>query len=154
MHRHHTFVVAALLCAALPLAAAPGDQPVKPLPPSALAPAKTDIQTKSATLPARGLFDGDKLTPAAQQRLADLIVDALGLQVDVALIVPTGPWKTDGAAGPNDERALTPARLEAVKRFLTQRGLNPKHIYVESRLDEKVSEPRLEVQIAGRPAVD
>jgi OOP family OmpA-OmpF porin len=70
----------------------------------------------------------------------------------VALIVPTGPWNLDG--GGSDERNLTPARLEAVKRFLTQRGVAPHRIYVESRIDAKLKEPRLDVQIVGRPSVE
>ena len=151
MKRHHTLVIAALLAAAGAAPAAPGDQPVKPLPPNAAAP-KTDVQTKTTSLPARGLFEGDKLSASAQRRLTELIIDAISLQVDVALVVPTGPWKTEGTGA--DERDLTPARLAAVKRFLTQRGVDPKHIFVESRIDEKVSEPRLDIQIAGKPAND
>lgn len=108
----------------------------------------TAIQTQTTTLPAHGLFEGDRLSAAARQKLADLIVNALGLQVEVALVVPTGPWRIDGSG--KDERDLTPARLEAVKRFLADRGVDPKKIYVESRVDDKLKEPRLDVQILGR----
>ncbi len=109
---------------------------------------KSDVQTQTTSLPAHGLFEGDRLSAAARQKLADLIVNAIGLQVEVALVVPTGPWKIDGSG--RDERDLTPARLEAVKRFLTERGVDPKRIYVESRVDDKLKEPRLDVQILGR----
>jgi OOP family OmpA-OmpF porin len=68
--------------------------------------------------------------------------------------VPTGPWKIDETGTATDERALTPARLEAVKRFLTERGIDAKKIYVESRIDEKLKEPRLDVQIVSRPGTD
>src|SRR6185436_13638150 len=85
-------LLAAVALAPIPMAASAqartGDQPVRPLP-AAPAP-KTDAQTKSASLPARGLFDGDKLSPLARQKLTDLVIDAIGLQVDVALVVPTG----------------------------------------------------------------
>jgi OOP family OmpA-OmpF porin len=130
--------------------AAGGDVPVKPLQP---APAASSAFTpRIRSLPAKGLFQGDQLTESARQRLTELILDAIGLQVDVALIVPTGPWNLDGSG--NDERNLTPARLEAVKRFLTQRGVAPHRIYVESRIDAKLKEPRLDVQIVGRPSVE
>ena len=66
--------------------------------------------------------------------------------------MPTGPWNLDGSG--KDERDLTAARLEAVKRFLHDRGVDPKRIYVESRIDEKIREPRLDLQILGRPAND
>jgi OOP family OmpA-OmpF porin len=143
----------ALMLAAAALHAAPGDQPVKPLPPAATD-AKTVTKTQTLSVPARGLFQGDRLTESAQLRLAELIVNAVGLQVDVALLVPVGPWKIDPGSSATDENALTPARLQAVKRYLTERGIDPKHIYVESRVDEKLKEPRLDVQIAGRPSAD
>ena len=75
-----------------------------------------------------------------------------GLQVEVALVVPTGPWHVD--VGGEGERDLTPARLAAVRKFLSDRGIDPKRIFVESRIDAKVSEPRLDVQLAGQQAND
>ena len=147
-----TLVATGLMLAAAALRAAPGDQPVKPLPPAAEA--KTEIRTQTRSLPARGLFQGDRLTESARRQLADLIVDAIGLEVEVALLVPTGPWKIDESSAGNDERTLTSARLEAVKLFLTERGIDAKKIYVESRTDEKLKEPRLDVQIMGRPATN
>lgn len=131
-------------------APARGDLPVPPLPPQG--PVKTDTVTRQASLPARGLFDGDKLTKEAEERLTLLIIDAVGRQVEVALLMPTGPWRTDGSG--RDERDLTPARIEAVRAFLALRGLDPKRIFVESRIDEKLREPRLDVQIIDRPAND
>lgn len=115
---------------------------------AAAVPAFAQPQTQTTSIPARGLFEGDRLSAAARQKLAELIVNAIGLQVEVALLVPTGPWNLDGSG--KDERDLTPARLEAVKRFLTERGVDPKKIYVESRVNEKITEPRLDVQIVGR----
>ena len=147
-----TLVATALMLAAAALQAAPGDQPVKPLPPAAET--KTVIKTQTRSLPARGLFQGDRLTESARMQLSDLIVDAVGQEVEVALLVPTGPWKIDETGTISDERTLTPARLEAVKRFLTERGVDAKKIYVESRTDEKIKEPRLDVQIVSRPAAD
>lgn len=151
-------VLAGLMAAAQAQGTAPagtaparGDQPVRPLPPQQ-APAKTELVTRSASLPARGLFDGDKLTPQARERLTELVIDAIGRHVEVALLMPTGPWRTDGSG--RDERDLTPARIEAVRAFLALRGLDPKRIFVESRIDDKLREPRLDVQIIDRPAGD
>lgn len=132
--------------AALP---APGDQPVPPLAPSAQ---KTEMRTRTASLPARGLFEGDRLSAAGRQQLADLVREARELQVEVVLLVPTGPWRIDDKAA--DERTLTGARLEAVKRFVAERGVDASRIYVESRIDQKLAEPRLDVQVLGHDASD
>jgi OOP family OmpA-OmpF porin len=144
---------AALFAATLSLAsaspfAAPGDQPVTPLPAAQQADSK--VNTRTASLPARGLFVGDQLSESAKSRLVDLIINALGLEVQVALLVPTGPWTIDG--GGHTDRDLTAARLQAVRKFLTDRGVEPKKIFVESRTDAKIAEPRLDIQLVGQPA--
>lgn len=144
------YAVAALLaCGAL--AAAPGDQAVKPLPPATKI-ADDPERVRSATLPARGLFIGDQLSESARARLTELIVAANDLNVEVALVMPSGPWQIDGSGA--GERDLTPARLQSVRRFLTERGVDPKRIFVESRIDAKLKEPQLVVQMVGRPATD
>jgi OOP family OmpA-OmpF porin len=145
--------VAGLLLAAAPVRAAPGDQPVKPLPAApAAAPASAATSTRAASLPARGLFEGEQLSARARQQLTELIIDVVGRQVEIALLVPTGPWQIDGSG--RDERDLTPARLESVRRFLAERGVDRKRIYVESRVDARLKEPRLDVQLISRPAGD
>ncbi len=150
-----------ILPAALLLAAGPPSVRAQQAPPapaaSAALPAPAPvaappIESRTTSLAAKGLFIGNELSPSARQRLTDLIVEALGLQVEVALVVPTGPWQLDGS-GP-DERHLTPARLAAVKRFLQERGIDGRQIYVESRISEEIAEPRLDVQISGRQAQD
>jgi len=107
---------------------------------------------RSTAIPAKGLFVGDQLSESARQRLTELVIEALGLDIEVALVVPTGPWQIDGSG--DAERRLTPARLESVRRFLAQRGVDPKRIYVESRIDAKLSEPQLVVELVGRPGRD
>jgi len=144
-------VATLLLVTGLGAAQAAGETPVKPLPPGATT-GKTDSKVQTTSIPAKGLFEGDKLSALARQKLTDLILNAIGLQVEVALLVPTGPWKIEDTG--SDERALTPGRLAAVKKFLTERGVDPKRIFVESRVDEKIKEPRLDVQIVGKPAND
>lgn len=133
------------------LQAAPGDQPVKPLP-APTGTSKSSVVDRKASLPAKGLFVGDQLSEPAKAKLTELILNALGLRVQVALVVPTGPWQLDGTG--KDERDLTPARLAAVKRYLSDRGVDPKAIVVESRIDDKIKEPRLDLQILGRTASD
>jgi OOP family OmpA-OmpF porin len=151
----HTRLPAALIAAWLfltagPLCAAPGDQPVAPLPAAAKPDSK--INTRTASLPARGLFVGDKLSDSAKSRLVDLIINAIGLDVEVALLVPVGPWEIDG--GGHTDHDLTAARLQSLRKFLTERGIEPRKIFVESRVDPKVTEPRLDVQLVGTPAND
>ncbi len=141
---------AALLVGAAPLFAAPGDQPVPPLSPGSLKNDKDSV--RSTSLPASGLFVGDQLSATAKAKLSELIIDALGLQVEVALVVPEGPWTIDGSG--KNERDLTPARLASVRRFLAERGVDPKRVFVESHIDARVKEPRLEVQMVGQPAQD
>jgi OOP family OmpA-OmpF porin len=129
---------------------APGDQPVVPVP-SQLVEQKDKSRTVS--MPAKGLFKGDQLTDAAKAQLTDLIINALGLQVEVALLIPVGPWNIDGT-GHQGERDLTPARLQALRKYLSERGVDQKRIFVESRVDPKLKEPRLDVQLVGTPSND
>jgi OOP family OmpA-OmpF porin len=143
-------VAAALLLAAGPGTAAPGDQPVAAVPQAEKA--DTKVKTRLTSLPAKGLFQGEQLTDAAKSRLVDLIIEARGLNVEVALLVPTGPWQIDGSGA--NERDLTPARLAALRKFLGDRGIDQKRIFVESRVDAKLKEPRLDVQLLGEPATD
>jgi OOP family OmpA-OmpF porin len=149
-HGVATLLAATLLLAVTgPLSAAPGDQPVVPSP-KPLVEAKD--RSRTVSLPARGLFKGDQLTDSAKSQLTDLILNALGLQVEVALLVPVGPWQIDGSG--HSERDLTPARLQALRKYLTDRGIDPKRIFVESRIDPKLTEPRLDVQLIGTLAND
>jgi len=158
----------AVLAVAGPAWSAPGDQPVgKPAPAPAAAPAKGDqpvkplpqaklgedkAKSRTASLPAKGLFQGDQLSESAKAKLTELIIEALGLRVEIALVIPTGPWQIDGSG--SNERDLTPARLNALRKFLADRGIDQKRIFVESRTDAKLKEPRLDVQLLGQPATD
>jgi len=144
-------VLAMTLAALAAPVAAQTAQPARPAAPAA-PPADNAMTPRTASLPAKGLFKGDQLSDAAKVQLTDLIINALGLDVEVALVVPTGPWQIDGS-GP-DERQLTDARLGAVRKFLTERGVESKRIFIESRIDAKIKEPRLDVQLIGRPATN
>jgi OOP family OmpA-OmpF porin len=134
---------------ALIVAGAPAAAAAPPIVAQAAAPAASPLEQRSASLPAKGLFVGDQLSPLAKQKLTEFIADIAGQQIEVVLVVPRGPWQIDGSG--SDERALTPARLESVKRFLRERGVDSKRVFVESRIDEKIKEPRLDVQSVTRP---
>jgi OOP family OmpA-OmpF porin len=146
--------LALLLALALPVAAqttpAAGDRPVPAVPAAKLQDNKAANRT--ASLPAKGLFVGDQLSDATKARLTDLVIEAIGLDVQVALLVPTGPWNIDGAG--HTDRDLNEARLSALRKFLATRGVDPKRIFVESRIDAKIKEPRLDVQLVGKPSND
>ena len=139
----------ALLASALTLPALAQTPAAKPAVPQA-AKADNKPQTRTSSLPAKGLFVGDQLSDSAKKQLTDLVVDALGLDVEVALMVPTGPWVIDGAG--HTDRDLNDKRLSALRKFLTDRGIEGKRIFVESRVDAKIKEPRLDVQLIGRPS--
>lgn len=142
--------LAVALLAALTLPAQAQTPAAKPAMPQAAKPDNNTPQTRTASLPAKGLFVGDQLSDSAKKQLTDLVINALGLDVEVALMVPTGPWVIDGAG--HNERDLTDKRLAALRKFLTDRGVDSKRIFVESRVDAKIKEPRLDVQLIGRPS--
>lgn len=142
----HAFIAGCLLAAAVA-----GAQTARPAASQTAAPAATDrVKVRSASLPARGLFEGDQLSAAARRQLDALVADAGDLDVEVAFVAPSGPWQTEG--GGAGERSLTPARLQAVRDHLARRGVDAKRIYVESRIDPKAAEARLDVELVGRPA--
>ncbi len=141
---------AAVLTASGPLAAAPGDQPVVAVPAAKLGNDKARMRT--ASIPAKGLFVGDQLSDSTKARLTELVIEALGLQVQVALLVPVGPWTIDGAR--HTDQDLNQARLNALRKFLADRGVDPKRIFVESQIDPRIQEARLDVQLLGQTASD
>ena len=134
-----------------PVAAAPGDKPAATASAGRTAGDNREVM-RTASLPAKGLFVGDQLSEAAKAKLSELVLEMLGMRIEVALIVPTGPWEIDG--GTHADNDLTTARLNAVKRFLADRGVPPKHIFVESRIDAKAGGPRMDVQVLGPSADD
>ncbi len=144
------FLIASVGATASPLWAAQGDKPVAPLPAGKNADDKSRVRKTS--IPAKGLFVGDKLSDSTKSKLTELIMDSIGMRIELALLVPTGNWKIDGA-GKGDNN-LNTARLDALRRFLTDRGVDPKKIFIESRVDPKVKTPRLDVQLVVSQAND
>lgn len=148
--RFFTVLLAGAMAGAPPLWAAPGDKPVPPLPAGKVADDKSRV--RKASIPAKGLFVGDKLSESTKARLTELILDSIGMRIEMALLVPTGDWKIDGAGKRDND--LNAARLQALRRFLTDRGVDPRKIFVESRIDPKVKTPRLDVQLLVSQAND
>jgi OOP family OmpA-OmpF porin len=141
-------LLAAVYATAGPSWAAPGDKPVAPLAAGTAADGKS--RSRSASLPAKGLFVRDQLSDSTKAKLTELILGTIGMRIEVALLVPTGNWRIDGAG--KSDRDLTAARLQSLRRFLTDRGVDPKKIFVESRVDPKIKTPRLDVQLVASPA--
>jgi OOP family OmpA-OmpF porin len=131
-----------------PSASASANAAAAPMPAAGASASRLVI--RSHTLPAQGLFEGDRLSAAARARLDAMLAEASDLDVEVALLVPAGPWRLDGQ--PGDERSLTPARLAALRQHLVQRGLPAKRIYVESRIEPSATAPRLVIELVGRPS--
>ncbi|MDO9285304.1 MAG: hypothetical protein Q7U26_10435 [Aquabacterium sp.] len=152
MHRRHPVLLPALLLA-LNLGTAVAQTP-RTAAAAAAAPASaasaSRLVIRSNTLPAQGLFEGDRLSSAARDRLDAVLAEASDLDVEVILLVPAGPWRLDGQ--PGDERSLTPARLAALRQHLVQRGLPARRIYVESRIEPSATAPRLVIELVGRPS--
>ena len=146
LHRWGAVAGVVLTAAALGLPAPAVAQ--TPAPAATTAP----LKTRSTMLPSKGLFVGDQLSDAARARLTDFIIDAIGQQIEVALVVPHGAWNAEGSG--KDERDLTPARLQSVRKFLGDRGVDARRIFVESRIDPNAREARLEIQTVSRPATD
>ena len=141
-------LLAAVYAVAAPSWAAPGDKPVAPLPAGKATDDKS--RTRNASIPAKGLFVGDQLSESTKAKLTELMLSAIGARIELALLVPTGNWKIDGAG--KSDRDMTTARLQSLRRFLTDRGVDPKKIVVESRIDPKIKTPRLDVQLVVTPA--
>lgn len=120
--------------------------------PAAAASEDNQPSTRNASIPAKGLFNGDQLSESTKRQLTDLMMQAIGSRIELALLVPTGPWQIDGAG--QADTTLNTARLQSLRRFLTDRGVDPKKVVVESRIDKKIKEPRLDVQLITTPAND
>lgn len=151
MHRLLTVLPALLL--ALNLGTAVAQTPgagAAAAPAPATSTSASRLVIRSHSLPAQGLFEGDRLSDTARARLDGLLAQASDLDVEVVLLVPAGPWRLDGQ--PGDERSLTPTRLAALRQHLVQRGLPAKRIYVESRIEPSATAPRLVIELVGRPS--
>ena len=134
-----------------PVVAPPVVVPVVPPPPPAPV-------SEKVTFAADAFFDTGKsvLKPDAQAKLADLVDKTKGVNLEV--IIAVGHTDTVGSAAYNQKLSI--ARAEAVKKFLTSKGIETNRVYTEGKgftqpvADNKTAEGRsknrrVEVEVVG-----
>ena len=154
---------------------APAPRPAPPPPPPAPAPAPVvappvappapvvppaPVQEK-VTFAADAYFDFDKskLKPEAEAKLADLVDKTKGVNLEVIIAV----GHTDIVGKDAYNQKLSISRAEAVKNFLTGKGVEKNRVYTEGKgskvpvADNKTSEGRaknrrVEVEVVGTRA--
>ncbi len=141
---------------------APPPAPVAPPPPPPPAPVVVPAPvSEKVTFAADAFFDFDKsaLKPEAQAKLADLVDKTKGVNLEV--IIAVGHTDSVGKDGYNQKLSI--ARAEAVKSFLTSKGIEKNRVYTEGKgskqpvADNKTSEGRaknrrVEVEVVGTRA--
>jgi len=126
-------------------------KPVTPPPPPAPV-------SEKVTFAADAFFDfaKSKLKPEAQAKLTDLVDKTKGVNLEVIIAV----GHTDSVGGDAANQKLSVARAEAVKAFLTSKGIEKNRVYTEGKgekqpvADNKTSEGRaknrrVEVEVVG-----
>lgn len=134
-----------------PVVAPPVVVPVVPPPPPAPV-------SEKVTFAADAFFDTGKsvLKPDAQAKLADLVDKTKAVNLEV--IIAVGHTDTVGSAAYNQKLSI--ARAEAVKKFLTSKGIETNRVYTEGKgftqpvADNKTAEGRsknrrVEVEVVG-----
>lgn len=127
------------------------DGAIKPPPPPAPV-------SEKVTFAADAFFDTGKsvLKPDAQAKLADLVDKTKGVNLEV--IIAVGHTDSTGSAALNQK--LSVSRAEAVKKFLTGKGIEANRVYTEGKgfsqpvADNKTAEGRsknrrVEVEVVG-----
>jgi OOP family OmpA-OmpF porin len=133
---------------------APAAKPVTPPPP----PPRPAPVSEKVTFAADAFFDTGKsaLKPDASAKLADLVDKTKGVNLEV--IIAVGHTDSQGNAAANQK--LSVARAEAVKKFLTSKGVENNRVYTEGKgsaqpvADNKTAEGRaknrrVEVEVVG-----
>ena len=131
--------------------AAPAPRPATPPPPPAPV-------SEKVTFAADAFFDFNKskLKPEAQAKLSDLVDKTKGVNLEVIIAV----GHTDSVGGDAFNQKLSVARAEAVKAFLTSKGIEKNRVYTEGKgekqpvADNKTAEGRaknrrVEVEVVG-----
>jgi len=128
---------------------------VVPPPPPPPAPAPV---SEKVTFAADAFFDSGKsvLKPEAKAKLDDLVGKTAGINLEV--IIAVGHTDTDGSDAYNQK--LSVARSEAVKSYLTGKGVEKNRVYTEGKgekqpvADNKTKEGksknrRVEIEVVG-----
>jgi OOP family OmpA-OmpF porin len=142
---------------AAPPAVRPAPAPA-PAPRPAPAPAPAAPISEKVTFAADAFFDFNKsnLKPEAQAKLADLVDKTKGIALEVIIAV----GHTDSVGDDAYNQKLSIARAEAVKKFLTEKGVEKNRVYTEGKgekspvADNKTTEGRaknrrVEVEVVG-----
>jgi OOP family OmpA-OmpF porin len=145
---------------ASPAAPAAPQAPSAPAKPAAPVAPAAPVQEK-VTFAADAYFDFDKskLKPEAQAKLADLVDKTKGVNLEVIIAV----GHTDIVGKDAYNQKLSIARAEAVKGFLTSKGVEKNRVYTEGKgskqpvADNKTAEGRaknrrVEVEVVGTRA--
>ena len=135
-------------------AAAPAAPPAPPPPPP---PPPAPVSEK-VTFAADAFFDVNKsvLKPEAKSKLDDLVSKTAGVNLEV--IIAVGHTDSDGSDAANQK--LSVARSEAVKAYLTSKGVEKNRVYTEGKgekqpvADNKTKEGkaknrRVEIEVVG-----
>ncbi len=142
--------------------AAPAARPAPAAPPVVVAPAAAPAPVREkVTFAADAFFDFDKsvLKPEAQAKLADLVDKTKAVSLEV--IIAVGHTDAVGTDGYNQKLSI--ARSDAVKKFLTSKGVEANRVYTEGKgekqpaADNKTAEGRaknrrVEVEVVGTRA--
>jgi OOP family OmpA-OmpF porin len=119
-------------CDGVPVPAAPAAAPapaaVVPAPAPAPAPAPT---TEKVTYAADAFFDFDKsvLKPEGKAKLDDLVSKVQGINLEVIIAV----GHTDSVGTDAYNQKLSVRRAEAVKAYLTSKGIEANRVYTEGK---------------------
>ena len=131
-----------------------------PVPPPAPAPAPAVVAPTSekVTFAADAFFDFDKavLKPEGKAKLDDLVSKMAGLNLEVIIAV----GHTDSVGGDAYNQSLSVRRSEAVKSYLTSKGVEKNRVYTEGKgekqpvADNKTAEGRaknrrVEIEVVG-----
>jgi len=136
-----------------PPMAAPAPPPPPPPPPPPAAPTSEKV-----TFAADAFFDFGKSTlkPEAKAKLDDLVAKTAGVNLEVIIAV----GHTDNVGSDAFNQKLSVARAEAVKAYLTSKGVEKNRVYTEGKgekqpvADNKTDEGRaknrrVEIEVVG-----
>ncbi len=128
--------------------------PPKPVPPP---PPPAPVSEK-VTFAADAFFDfaKSKLKPEAQAKLTDLVDKTKGVNLEVIIAV----GHTDSVGGDAANQKLSVARAEAVKAFLTSKGIEKNRVYTEGKgkkqpiasnktAEGRAKNRRVEIEVVG-----
>ena len=144
-----------------PMPVAPPPAPVVVVPPAPVVPVVVAPVQEKVTFAADAYFDFAKsaLKPEGAAKLADLVDKTKGVNLEV--IIAVGHTNSVGNDALNNK--LSVARAEAVKSFLTGKGIEKNRVYTEGKgskqpaADNKTAEGRaknrrVEVEVVGTRA--